>query len=165
MTSEPQATIAIYLPDGEATSQLGRVLAKILHPGLSLLLSGTIGAGKSHLARALIRARLGRMEDVPSPTFTLVQVYENAGGDLWHADLYRLSQLDEVTELGLEGAFNTAICLIEWPERLGRMAPTHAINLHLTDQDTGRLATLTGPSAIIAHVAGLWSAPDGDTDA
>ena len=165
MTSEPQATLALHLPKADATAQLGGVLAKLLHPGLSLLLSGAIGAGKSHLARALIQARLGRMEDVPSPTFTLVQVYENAGGDLWHADLYRLSQLDEVTELGLESAFDTAICLVEWPERLGRMAPTHAINLRLTAQDEGRLATLTGPSPIMARIAELWAAHDGATDA
>lgn len=133
----------ITLPDPAATDGLGRLLAEHAAIGDVVLLSGPIGAGKSHLARAFIRHRLGRAEDVPSPTFTLVQTYEDAAGDIWHADLYRLSHPDEVIELGLDEAFAAAICLVEWPDRLGSLAPKDAIHITLADLDNGRRATLT----------------------
>lgn len=134
---------SLFLPSEEATEALGRLLAGHLVPGDTLLLAGPIGAGKSHLSRAIIRARLGRMEDVPSPTFTLVQTYDDPAGDIWHADLYRLSHPDEVRELGLEDAFATAICLVEWPERLGRHLPDNAIHLSLSTEDEGRRALIS----------------------
>jgi tRNA threonylcarbamoyladenosine biosynthesis protein TsaE len=134
---------ALFLPSDEATDALGRLLAKHLMPGDAVLLTGPIGAGKSHLSRAIIRARLGRMEDVPSPTFTLVQTYEDPAGDIWHADLYRLSHPDEVLELGLEDAFATAICLVEWPERLGAYAPENAIHVSLSVEGQGRSALIS----------------------
>lgn len=132
-----------FLPSEEATDALGIRLARHLARGDTLLLTGPIGAGKSHLSRAIIRARLGRMEDVPSPTFTLVQTYEAPDADLWHADLYRLSHPDEVFELGLEDAFSTAICLIEWPERLGPYAPKDAIHISLSAEGDGRRAVIS----------------------
>ena len=95
-------------------------MRRLLRAGDCVLLEGPIGAGKTHFCRALIRARLGREEDVPSPTFTLVQTYD-ADVEIWHADLYRLSHPDEALELGLEDAFASAICLVEWPERLGEL--------------------------------------------
>lgn len=131
---------SLYLPDDAATDALGARIAACLMPGDTLLLTGPIGAGKSHLSRAIIRARLGRMEDVPSPTFTLVQTYDEPAGDIWHADLYRLSHPDEVLELGLYDAFDTAICLVEWPDRLGTRAPTDAIDLRLSVEGDGRRA-------------------------
>ncbi|MFN4129517.1 MAG: tRNA (adenosine(37)-N6)-threonylcarbamoyltransferase complex ATPase subunit type 1 TsaE [Paracoccaceae bacterium] len=133
---------SLFLPSEEATDALGRLLACHLVPGDTVLLTGPIGAGKSHLSRAIIRARLGRMEDVPSPTFTLVQTYEDPAGDIWHADLYRLSHPDEVLELGLEDAFATAICLVEWPDRLGRHTPDNAIHLSLSPEGEGRRAVI-----------------------
>ncbi|MBN2631185.1 MAG: tRNA (adenosine(37)-N6)-threonylcarbamoyltransferase complex ATPase subunit type 1 TsaE [Rhodobacteraceae bacterium] len=136
------APLLIVMATEADTDALGRLLADHLHPGDTLLLDGPIGAGKSHLARAFIRNRLGRMEDVPSPSFTLVQTYEHPAGDIWHADLYRLSHPDEVLELGLEDAFASAICLVEWPDRLGRLAPANAIHLTLSLQGDGRLAEL-----------------------
>ncbi|WER11305.1 tRNA (adenosine(37)-N6)-threonylcarbamoyltransferase complex ATPase subunit type 1 TsaE [Rhodobacter capsulatus] len=111
-------------------------MARILRAGDVLLLDGPIGAGKTHFARALIRARLGGAEDVPSPTFTLVQVYD-ADPEIWHADLYRLTHPDEAVELGLEEAFDAAICLIEWPERLGDLAPENALLLQFSLADAG----------------------------
>ncbi len=133
----------ISLPDETATARLGVWLAGHMAAGETLLLDGPIGAGKSHLARALIRARLGRMEDVPSPTFTLVQVYE-ADVEIWHADLYRLTHSDEVLELGLDEAFATAICLVEWPDRLGPLMPERAVRVALRAAGEGRIALVTG---------------------
>ena len=121
--------IQIALPQETDTAALAARLAPLLRPGDTLLLDGAIGAGKSAFCRALIRTRLGRMEDVPSPTFTLVQTYEDPAGDIWHCDLYRLTHADEIFELGLEEAFSTAICLIEWPDRLGADAPDGALKL------------------------------------
>jgi len=117
------------LPDPEATERLARALAPRLRPADVLLLEGPIGAGKTHFARALIQALLPVTEDVPSPTFTLVQVYEGPGFPIWHADLYRLSHPDEAAELGLADAFETALCLVEWPERLGPHRPPGALTL------------------------------------
>lgn len=138
-------TLTLFLPDDDATTRLGASLAGQLAAGDCLLLSGPIGAGKSHLARALIRSRLGRAEDVPSPSFTLVQIYEAAGVDIWHADLYRLSHPDEALELGLADAFETAITLVEWPERLGSAAPDNALRLSLSIKGEGRRARLSAP--------------------
>ncbi|OUS07672.1 tRNA (adenosine(37)-N6)-threonylcarbamoyltransferase complex ATPase subunit type 1 TsaE [Rhodobacterales bacterium 52_120_T64] len=100
--------------------------------GDSLLLSGPVGAGKTHFARSIIQsimARDGEIEDVPSPTFTLVQVYETSVGEVWHTDLYRLTHVDELTELGLDDAFETAITLVEWPDRLGAARPQRYLDL------------------------------------
>ncbi len=135
--------ITFALPDEDATDRLGGWLARHMRGGETLLLDGPIGAGKSHLARALIRARLGRMEEVPSPTFTLVQVYE-ADVEIWHADLYRLTHPDEVLELGLDDAFGHAICLVEWPDRLGQALPERAVRVALRAAGEGRVAVVSG---------------------
>jgi tRNA threonylcarbamoyladenosine biosynthesis protein TsaE len=149
---------SVFLASEEETSLLGQWFAAHLGAGDALLLQGPIGAGKSHLARALIRARLGRMEDVPSPTFTLVQTYQ-ADIEIWHADLYRLSHPDEVLELGLDEAFSTAICLIEWPDRLGSLAPETALRLELSSEAEGRRAVLSGLNVgFIAQFAMDWPA-------
>lgn len=112
------------------TTELARQLGAVLETGDVLLLEGPVGAGKTHFARSLIQSILKSPEDVPSPTFTLVQTYDTARGALWHADLYRLSSSHEIEELGLAEAFEEAICIVEWPDRLGELAPDHA--LHLT---------------------------------
>lgn len=132
------------LPDPEATEALGRKLAALARPGDVVLLEGPIGAGKSCLARAFIRARLGDHEEVPSPTFTLVQVYDDRGTEIWHADLYRLTHPDEVWELGLDQAFETSICLVEWPDRLGRHLPPGALTIRLNAMGEGRQAVIAG---------------------
>jgi len=147
--------LSIFLADDAATDQLAVWLAPRLRAGDAVMLRGPLGAGKSHFARALIRARLGRMEDVPSPSFTLVQVYDAGDTEIWHADLYRLSHPDDVLELGLVEAFATAICLVEWPDRLGPMIPADALHLTLSAQGDGRLAQLSGgrPALWAAAVA------------
>lgn len=155
-------TLTLFLPDDDATTRLGALLAELVVAGDTLLLSGPIGAGKTHLARALIQARLGRADDVPSPSFTLVQTYEGQGADIWHADLYRLTHPDEVLELGLDDAFTTAVCLVEWPDRLGQHIPARALNISLAAEGDGRRATLSGPShpALLAKLAHRWHADD-----
>lgn len=119
----------LSLPGAPATEALARALAPALGAGDVLLLEGPIGAGKTHFARALIQSLLAQPEDVPSPTFTLVQTYDAPGFAIWHADLYRLGHPDEAIELGLEEAFETALCLVEWPERLGSARPPGALVL------------------------------------
>jgi tRNA threonylcarbamoyladenosine biosynthesis protein TsaE len=115
----------LFLADEAATQDLGRKLAASLRPGDALCLTGPLGAGKSTLARALIRALTTPDEEVPSPTFTLVQFYETAAFPLAHFDLYRLSDPDEAYEIGLDEALDSGVALIEWPQRLeGRLPPT-----------------------------------------
>ncbi|MCC5991625.1 MAG: tRNA (adenosine(37)-N6)-threonylcarbamoyltransferase complex ATPase subunit type 1 TsaE [Rhodobacteraceae bacterium] len=126
--------LSLDSPSPEHSAAIARNLASSLRAGDVVLLSGPVGAGKSHFARALIQARLaalGRMEDVPSPSFTLVQSYDLGDVELWHADLYRLHDPHDCLELGLEEAFEAAICLIEWPDRLGRFTPADALHLQL----------------------------------
>lgn len=137
----------IALPTEAATQALAACIAPRLRPGDTLLLDGGIGAGKTAFARALIRARLGSpAEDVPSPTFTLVQTYPSPDGDIWHADLYRLTHPDEAQELGLTDAMDTAICLVEWPDRLADLAPTNALSLSFEALADGtHRVRVTGP--------------------
>ena len=154
--------LSLFLPDDAATTRLGAALAALVRPGDTLLLHGPIGAGKTHLARALIQARLGRREDVPSPSFTLVQTYSAGQTEIWHADLYRLSHPDEVFELGLHDAFSTAICLIEWPDRLGTSAPKEALNITLSSENDGRRTVLSGAAhaALLAKLGAEWQSHD-----
>lgn len=128
----------------DATAAFAAALGLRLLPGDVILLDGPVGAGKTHLARALIHAILLVDEDVPSPTFTLVQTYETQNGTLWHSDLYRLSSTFEIEELGLIDAFEDAICLIEWPDRLGTLAPKTALHLALANTPDTNARTLYG---------------------
>lgn len=112
------------LDDEAATARLGAAIAAELKPGEAVCLTGPLGAGKSTLARALVRALTTPAEDVPSPTFTLVQFYEGARLKVAHFDLYRLSDPDEAYEIGLDEALEDGAAVIEWPERLeGRLPP------------------------------------------
>jgi tRNA threonylcarbamoyladenosine biosynthesis protein TsaE len=115
-----------------ATERLARAIAPHLRPGDVLALTGGLGAGKSTFARALIADRLaavGGAEDIPSPSYTLVQTYDVGDAELWHADLYRLAGARDVAELGLDEGFATAICLVEWADRLGPALPPRALLL------------------------------------
>ncbi len=122
------------LSSPEETTALAAKFAEIAHQGDVICLDGDLGAGKTHFARSLIQnlqERHGRVEDVPSPSFTLIQTYIAGDLEIWHADLYRLSDPMEVEELGLFEAFENALCLVEWPDRLGADLPHNALILSL----------------------------------
>lgn len=147
----------------EATSLFASTLAPLLTSGNVLLLTGEIGAGKTHFARSLIQTRLavaGLLEEVPSPTFTLVQTYRDGIFDIWHTDLYRLSDIAEVAELGLLEAFQDAICLVEWPELLGRLRPKYSLSIRFEDGSTenSRRVEISGDPQYWSKVLGVIEA-------
>ena len=135
----------LHLPNLAATEALGRRVASRLQPGDAVLLDGPLGAGKSALARALIRAATGRAAlDVPSPSYTLVQEYETRSGLLSHFDLWRLDGPGGVVELGWDEA-RQGIVVVEWPDRLGALRPADALCVSLAHGDgSARMATITG---------------------
>lgn len=137
----------IALADAAATQALGARLGARLTPGDVVCLFGGLGAGKTTLARGAIAAWMGSPQDAPSPTYTLVQTYDGPRGELWHVDLYRLKRADDAWELGLEDAFATAACLIEWPERLEGKLPRDRLDIVLSPEEGGRRASLTAHGA------------------
>jgi len=142
-----------YLPDDAATGAFATDLATALPEstgGLTLLLRGELGAGKSTFARALIRA-LGHTGPVPSPTYTLVEPYEVPAGAIYHIDLYRVSDEEELRFLGwteLDEGFR----IVEWPDRAPGIAAEADLLLTLDYRDTGRQAELEGLSAAGAEI-------------
>ena len=141
-------SLHLELPDVHATAALAREIAAVARPGDVIALAGDLGSGKTCFARAFINALPGGsgLEDVPSPTFTLVQCYDRAPAEVWHFDLYRLDRPEEAYELGIEEAFAEGITLIEWPERLGPLMPAERLEIALSfaaDPDA-RGAVLTG---------------------
>jgi len=122
--------VTIELPDENATAALAARIAALARPGDVIALEGELGAGKTSFARAFIRAR-GGTEEVPSPTFTLVQIYELADGAIWHFDCYRLREPEEAWELGIEDAFLDGISLIEWATRIGPLLPKRRLDIAL----------------------------------
>lgn len=145
----------IDLKDAEATAALGRAVAPRLEPGEAVLLYGPLGMGKSTLARGLIRALAGEDEDVPSPTFTLVQFYET-DPPVAHFDLYRLTRPEEAFEIGLDEALDVGAALIEWPERLGddpaRALGPDRLTITLEERGEGRHATVSGAGAWVEKI-------------
>lgn len=156
------------IADETLTAALARMLAATARPGQVFLLDGPVGAGKTHFARAFIQARQGGMaEDVPSPTFTLIQTYSDPmGTEIWHADLYRLTDPSELDELGLDDAHNNAICLIEWPDRMATL-PEGAITISfapMPDPDLRKITLIGGtePDRVIERTRFLADAGRGD---
>ncbi len=134
----------------EATGRLAASLAALARPGDVIGLSGDLGTGKTSFARAFIAARAALCgapaEEVPSPTFTLVQTYEMAAETIWHFDLYRLDRAEDAYELGIEEAFADGLCLIEWPERIALLLPGDRLDVELSfsDREDRRRARLVG---------------------
>jgi tRNA threonylcarbamoyladenosine biosynthesis protein TsaE len=150
-------TLVLDLPDESATAALAAHLAARARRGDVLALRGPLGSGKTSFARAFIRAFIGA-EEVPSPTFTLVETYAAPGKPpVWHFDLYRLKAPEEALELGIEEAFTDAVSLIEWPERLGEWLPEEALRLSLDDGATAnaRRARLVVPASWADRLADL----------
>jgi tRNA threonylcarbamoyl adenosine modification protein YjeE len=139
--SDRLAELSLELADEAATSRLARRVARHVRPGDVIALRGDLGTGKTQFARAFIGE-----EDVPSPTFTLVQIYERPAGRVWHFDLYRLRRPEEAIELDIEDAFADGISVIEWPERLGDLLPQERLEIAFDfgATPTARRLRLTG---------------------
>lgn len=147
--------MTLLLQGDEATAQLAQDLAMVAEPGWVIALEGDLGVGKTTFARAFIRTLAGDPHlEVPSPTYTLVQRYDEAEPAVLHADLYRLTNPDEMIELGLDDADDPAIRLIEWPGNAGEGAFPGALTLKLdmASNGTARTAEFCGPQALLARV-------------
>lgn len=145
---------SVTLPDLDATARLGAGIADSLRAGDTVALWGDLGAGKTTLARAILR-RLGVSEEVPSPTFTIVQGYETARLPVSHYDLYRVKHPREMQELGFDDALDQGAVLVEWPERAPEALPPDTLHVRLGLQDGVRTARLTGPArweSVMRHV-------------
>ncbi len=151
--------LTLSLPDEAATRALGARLWPLLAAGDVVALAGDLGAGKTTLARGLIQRAMADDAPVPSPTFTLVQVYEpKAGPVIWHFDLYRLSDAAELTELGWDEALAEGVSLVEWPERAGDALPDTALRLELETVGSGRRAAFKGGREWSRRLAGTLAA-------
>jgi tRNA threonylcarbamoyladenosine biosynthesis protein TsaE len=136
----------MILADEAATEQLGALLGSLIRPGDVIALSGPLGVGKTALARAIIRS-LGHSGDVPSPSFAIVQPYEEVEPPVWHVDLFRIEDAGEMDELGLDSAADAAL-VVEWPERVGTGAWPQALRLTLEfGQGGSRRLTAVVPEA------------------
>jgi len=144
---------ALPVADAQAMEGLGARIAARLRPGEAVCLWGSLGAGKSTLARGLVRALTRADEEVPSPTFTLVQSYEGRLR-VSHFDLYRLKSAAEAFELGLDEALDVGAAVIEWPERLQDALPRDRLDVEIGFPETGagRLVRL--------HAHGFWAGRD-----
>ena len=148
--ADQHLTRAQLVPNLKAMQKIGRRLAARLDAGDILCLHGALGVGKSALSRAIILGLCKDIDDIPSPTFTLIQPYlAKAGFEVWHLDLYRLEHEEEVLALGIEEAFFEACCLIEWPERITALLPDSAMHLYLGfgENAASRILDLSAPDA------------------
>ena len=133
----------IKLANERETLALGAQVIKSLSHGMTVTLRGDLGAGKTTMVRGMLQSVLGDI-DVPSPTYTLVQTYELPKFEFWHCDMYRLAQPDDGYELGLIEAFEEAVCVVEWPDKIAPLLPKDVVDIDIQFDGEGRLAKLTG---------------------
>lgn len=138
-------TFEYFSPDEASTVIFGRKLAQMAKQGDVFALFGTLGMGKSVLARAFIQSLTGA-EEVPSPTFTLVQSYDAPDFEIFHYDLYRIKSPEEIFEIGMEEAVYQGVSLIEWPEMMGGYLPRNCFRVEITPQKDGRKITISTAS-------------------
>ncbi|UEM24001.1 tRNA (adenosine(37)-N6)-threonylcarbamoyltransferase complex ATPase subunit type 1 TsaE [Skermanella mucosa] len=157
MTAPRQQAITVNLRDEAATADLARRVGTLLRAGDMVALRGDLGAGKTAFARALIQSLGDPDDEVPSPTFTLVQTYDTPAAPVWHFDLYRLGGPDEVIELGWDEVRAGGIALVEWPDRLGSLLPPERLDIALSfgPVETARSAALTGHGGWADRLKGL----------
>lgn len=153
IVSAPINSVRIVTRSPDETAELAQLFADHTREGMTYLLDGHLGAGKSHFARSFIQhlmQQVGDVLEVPSPTFNLVQLYQVNMLEIWHADLYRLSFFEELVELNIDTALDRAICLIEWPDRLGPITPPSAvtIKLQMLDAEGTRQIDISNFSAL-----------------
>lgn len=141
---------SIDVADETGTARVAAALASLTRAGDVVALSGDLGTGKTAFARAFVRALLGPDEEVPSPTFTLVQLYDAADFTVWHFDLYRMERPEDALELGIDEAFADGVSVIEWPDRLGRLLPPTRLDVTLS---TG---TASGVRRIAVSGSAAW---------
>lgn len=146
-------TIVFDLPDPAATRAFGDRLAPELRAGDLVTLSGPIGAGKTELARAIIRARAGAMIEVPSPSFTLIQTYDLSDISIAHVDLYRLGDPSELVELGLEDLSADHLLIVEWPDRAPEFMAAPDLALRLDTLGEGRRLHVAGDTARLSPMS------------
>ena len=140
--SQPTLKFSLYLADEAATLALGSELAAVMVPGLMVYLSGHLGAGKTTLARALLKG-LGYTGKVKSPTYTLVEVYAVSRLNLYHFDFYRFGNSQEWLDAGFRDYFTAdAVCLVEWPEKAAGSLPKADLTISLSMHETGRSVTI-----------------------
>ena len=153
----------LYSLDEDSLIELGYELSNYVKAGVVFCLNGKLGAGKTTLARAIIRQACNIHTDIPSPTFNLVQSYETSYDfELWHLDLYRLGSLKEVLELGIEEALIEHCCIIEWPDLIEQIIPSHSVHIQLDFQDKNssslsdqRIINIKTSNPIMANFNGL----------
>ena len=162
--SRSGAATARVLEDLAATESLAAAIAARSERGDVITLAGDLGTGKTTFARFFIHAR-GVLGEVPSPTFTLVQLYAAEGPTIWHFDFYRIAGVEEALELGVEEAFAEGISLIEWPDRIAARLPAERLDIELgfvagrEDARTARLAGDEGWRSRLAEAAGSDGRP------
>ncbi len=135
-----------YISKSESeTMTLAADIARRVKPGDVLALRGTLGAGKTAFSRGFIQSLCPEVQEVPSPTFTLLQTYDTPDFPVYHFDMYRLKSPDEAYEIGIEDAFAEGVSLIEWPEKIGRLLPSKHWEILFEIQDNHRLITVEEP--------------------
>ena len=141
--NEASKILKLHVSNENQMTQLARILAPLLPQTGVLLINGIMGSGKTFLCRNFIQAKQENekkyVEDIPSPTFTLVQTYSFENSELWHCDFYRIKTASELLELGLEEAFENALCLIEWPEKISSIIPENIVKVQITRSDEQRI--------------------------